>query len=175
MSDSHDQERRISVGVLTISDKASRGQREDRGGPTIREVVEATGMAVAEYLVIPDEQPEIDAALTRLADQCDLDLVFSTGGTGLAPRDVTPQATLAVIEYQVPGLAETMRAVSLTKTPAAMLSRAVAGVRRRTLIVNLPGSPRGARECLEAILPALPHAVSTLRTEVGDHQAPANP
>jgi molybdopterin adenylyltransferase len=132
-------------------------------------------MVVAEYLVIPDEQPEIEAALTRLADQRDLDLVFSTGGTGLAPRDVTPQATLAVIEYQVPGLAETMRADSLTKTPAAMLSRAVAGVRRRTLIVNLPGSPRGARECLEAILPALPHAVSTLRTEVGDHQAPANP
>jgi molybdopterin adenylyltransferase len=130
-------------------------------------------MAVAEYLVIPDEQPEIEAALTVLADQRDLDLVFSTGGTGLAPRDVTPQATLAVIEYQVPGLAEVMRAFSLTKTPAAMLSRAVAGVRRRTLIVNLPGSPKGARECLEAILPALPHAVSTLRTEVGDHQAPS--
>lgn len=174
MSDSHDQARRISVGVLTISDKASRGQREDRGGPTIREVVEAAGMAVAECLVIPDEQPEIEAALTRLADQRDLDLVFSTGGTGLAPRDVTPQATLAVIEYQVPGLAEAMRAFSLTKTPAAMLSRAVAGVRRRTLIVNLPGSPTGARECLEAIMPALPHAVSTLRTEVGDHRAPAN-
>ena len=131
-------------------------------------------MVVAEYLVIPDEQPEIEAALIRLADQRDLDLVFSTGGTGLAPRDVTPQATLAVIEYQVPGLAEAMRAFSLTKTPAAMLSRAVAGVRRRTLIVNLPGSPRGARECLEAIMPALPHAVSTLRTEVGDHQAPTS-
>jgi molybdenum cofactor synthesis domain-containing protein len=131
-------------------------------------------MAVAEYLVIPDEQPEIEAALIHLADQRDLDLVFSTGGTGLAPRDVTPQATLAVIDYQVPGVAEAMRAFSLTKTPAAMLSRAVAGVRRRTLIVNLPGSPRGARECLEAIMPAMQHAVSTLRTEVGDHQAPTN-
>jgi molybdopterin adenylyltransferase len=132
-------------------------------------------MTVAEYLVIPDEQPEIEAALRDLADQRDLDLVFSTGGTGLAPRDVTPQATLAVVDYQVPGLAEAMRAASLAKTPAAMISRAVAGVRRRTLIVNLPGSPKGARECLEAILPALPHAVSTLRTEVGDHLAPTSP
>lgn len=163
---------RIRVGILTISDKAARGERDDRGGPTIREVVEAAGMQVIEAGIVPDEQDRISAALTRLADDLRLDLVFTTGGTGLAPRDVTPQATLAVIDYQVPGLAEAMRAASLAKTPAAMLSRAVAGVRGRTLIINLPGSPRGVRECLEVILPALPHAVETLHAEVGDHQAP---
>jgi molybdenum cofactor synthesis domain-containing protein len=129
-------------------------------------------MEVAESVIVADEQAEIGDTLTRLADERDLDVVFTTGGTGLAPRDVTPQATLAAIDFEVPGLAERMRAASLAKTPAAMLSRAVCGVRRRTLIVNLPGSPKGVRECLEAILPALPHAVSTLRSEVGDHQAP---
>ena len=131
-------------------------------------------MTTTEYAVIPDEQAQISALLTRLADERDLDLVFTTGGTGLAPRDVTPQATLAVIDFEVPGLAEAMRAASIAKTPAAMLSRAVCGVRRRTLIVNLPGNPKGVRECLEAIMPALPHAVSTLRAEVGEHQPPAS-
>jgi molybdenum cofactor synthesis domain-containing protein len=173
MTETHEQQHgRISVGILTLSDKASTGQREDRGGPTIREIAEAAGMQVAEYEVLPDEQPEIAALLQRLADERDLDVVFTTGGTGLAPRDVTPQATLAVIDYEVPGLAEAMRAASLVHTPAAMISRAVAGVRRRTLIVNLPGNPKGVRECLEVIMPTIPHAVSTLRTEVGDHQAP---
>ena len=129
-------------------------------------------MTTTEYVVIPDEQPAIVAAVTRLADELDLDLVFTTGGTGLAPRDVTPQATLQVVDYEVPGLAEAMRAASLRQTPAAMLSRAVCGVRGRTLVVNLPGNPKGVRECLTAILPALPHAVSTLRAEVGEHQAP---
>lgn len=173
MSATHEQDhRRIAVGIVTISDKASTGLRDDRGGPTIREVVETAGMTVAETVVIPDEQPLIAAALVRMADELDLDLVFNTGGTGLAPRDVTPQATLSVIDFQVPGLAEAMRAASIAKTPAAMLSRAVCGVRRRTLIVNLPGNPKGVRECLEAIMPALPHAVSTLRAEVGEHQPP---
>ena len=129
-------------------------------------------MEVAESVIVADEQAEIGDTLTRLADERDLDVVFTTGGTGLAPRDVTPQATLAAIDFEVPGLAERMRAASLAKTPAAMLSRAVCGVRRRTLIVNLPGSPKGVEECLEVIMPALPHAVSTLRAEVGDHQAP---
>ncbi|MCC7105054.1 MAG: MogA/MoaB family molybdenum cofactor biosynthesis protein, partial [Chloroflexi bacterium] len=119
-----------------------------------------------------DERAQIAGVLRRMADVQDLDLVLSTGGTGLAPRDVTPQATLEVIEYEVPGLAEAMRAASLAKTPAAMLSRAIAGVRRHTLIVNLPGNPRGVRECLEVILPALPHAVSLLRSEVGEHGRP---
>jgi molybdenum cofactor synthesis domain-containing protein len=130
-------------------------------------------MTASEAVVIPDEQPLIERTLTRLADERDLDLVLTTGGTGLAPRDVTPQATRAVIDFEVPGLAEAMRAVSLGKTPAAMLSRAVAGVRRHTLIVNLPGNPKGVRECLEAILPALPHAVALLHSEVGDHQPPS--
>jgi molybdenum cofactor synthesis domain-containing protein len=160
------------VGIITISDKASRGERDDRGGPAIREVVLAAGWSVAEYLIIPDEAEQIAAALRRLADEAQLELVCTTGGTGLAPRDVTPQATLTVLDYEVPGLAEAMRAASLSKTPAAMLSRATAGVRQRTLIVNLPGNPSGARECLETILPALPHAISTLRTAVGDHQPP---
>lgn len=160
------------VGIITVSDKASRGERDDRGGPAIRAVAVRAGWQVVEALVIPDERDQIAAALRRLADERDLELVCTTGGTGLAPRDVTPQATLDVLSYQVPGLAEAMRAASLASTPAAMLSRAVAGVRGRTLIVNLPGNPNGARECLETILPALPHAISTLRTAVGDHQPP---
>jgi molybdenum cofactor synthesis domain-containing protein len=173
MSPTHEQNHaQISVGIITISDKASQRQRDDRGGPTIRERMEASGAGIAEYLIVPDEQDQISAALSKLVDERALDLVLTTGGTGLAPRDVTPQATLAVIDYQVPGLAEAMRAASLAKTPAAMLSRAVAGVRGRTLIVNLPGSPNGVRECLEVILPAIPHAIATLRAEVGDHQAP---
>jgi molybdenum cofactor synthesis domain-containing protein len=162
----------MRVGVLTISDKASRGERDDRGGPTIREMMEAAGARIAEYAVVPDERDQIAETLRRMADVLDLDLVLSTGGTGLAPRDVSPQATREVVEYEVPGLAEAMRAASLAKTPAAMLSRAIAGVRRHTLIVNLPGNPRGGRECLEVILPALPHAVSLLRSEVGEHGRP---
>ena len=170
----HEQDhRQISVGILTISDKASRGERDDRGGPTIREIVQNAGAQVAEYQVIADEQAQISAALIRMADELDLDAIFTTGGTGLAPRDVTPQATVAVIDYEVPGLAEAMRAASLAQTPAAMLSRAIAGVRGRTLIVNLPGSPKGVRECLETIMPAIPHAISTLRSEVGEHQPPS--
>jgi molybdopterin adenylyltransferase len=173
MSPTHEQQHaQISVGIITISDKASQGQRDDRGGPVIREMMEASGATIAEYLIVPDEQDQIAAALRRLVDERDLDLVVTTGGTGLAPRDVTPQATLDVVDYQVPGLAEAMRAASLAKTPAAMLSRAIAGVRRRTLIVNLPGSPKGVQECLDVILPAVPHAIATVRAEVGDHQPP---
>ena len=162
----------ISVGVLTISDKASRGERDDLGGPTVREIVETVGGRIVESAIIPDERGEISASIRRLADQCGVDLVLTTGGTGLARRDITPQATLDVIDYQVPGLAEAMRAASLTKTPASMLSRMVAGVRGRCLIVNLPGNPKGVRECLEVILPALPHAVSLLRSEIGEHGRP---
>ena len=162
----------ISVGIITISDKASRGERQDAGGPAVREVVLGAGFATGDLAIVPDERERIAAEICRMADERQYDLVFTTGGTGLSPRDVTPQATLDVIDYEVPGLAEAMRAESLKKTPAAMTSRAVAGVRGRTLVVNLPGSPKGARECLEVILPALPHAVSTLRAEVGEHQAP---
>jgi molybdopterin adenylyltransferase len=173
MDQGHAPDNTISVGIVTVSDKASRGEREDAGGPAIREVALAAGFAVGEMLVVPDEQDRIAEAIRRLADERRLDLIFTTGGTGLAPRDVTPQATRSVVDYEVPGIAEAMRAESLKKTPAAMTSRAIAGVRGRTLVVNLPGSPKGVRECLEVILPALPHAVSVMRGGVGDHQRPA--
>lgn len=163
----------ISVGIVTVSDKASRGEREDLGGPAIREVMLAAGAAIGEYVVVPDERARIAAEIRRLADERRLDLVLTTGGTGLAARDVTPQATLDCLDYVVPGIPEAMRAASLAKTPAAMTSRAVAGVRGRTLIVNLPGSPKGVRECLDVLLPALPHAISLLRGETGDHERPA--
>ncbi|MDO8691916.1 MAG: MogA/MoaB family molybdenum cofactor biosynthesis protein, partial [Dehalococcoidia bacterium] len=121
---------------------------------------------------VPDEREQIQEKLVAWADGLQVDVVLTTGGTGLAPRDVTPTATLEVIDYQVPGLPEAMRAESLKKTPNAMLSRMVAGVRGHTLIVNLPGSPRAVQECLDVIRPALPHAVQTLRGEVGDHARP---
>jgi molybdenum cofactor synthesis domain-containing protein len=162
----------IVVGIITVSDKASRGEREDAGGPAIRELVEAAGATVGAYVVVPDEQDQIAAQIRAMADERGLDVVFTTGGTGLSPRDVTPQATLSAVDYQVPGLAEAMRAESLKKTPAAMTSRAVAGVRGRTLVVNLPGSPKGVRECLEVVMPAIPHAVSVMRGEVGEHARP---
>ena len=155
--------------VLTISDKGSRGEREDRSGQVIREAVNALGAEVVAYEIVPDDEREISAKLVQWADGLKVDVVLTTGGTGLAPRDVTPTATLSVIDYQVPGLPEAMRAESLKKTANAMLSRMVAGVRGRTLIVNLPGSPRAVAECLDVIKAALPHAVETLRGEVGDH------
>jgi molybdenum cofactor synthesis domain-containing protein len=164
----------VIVGIITVSDKSSRGEREDAGGPAIREIVLVAGAAVGEYVIVADEQDEIAAQLRHMADERQFDLVFTTGGTGLAVRDVTPQATQSTLDYEVPGIAETMRAVSLAKTPAAMTSRAVAGVRGRTLIVNLPGSPKAVRECLEAILPALPHAVAVMRGDVGDHARPGS-
>ncbi len=155
--------------ILTISDKGSRGEREDLSGEVIRDAVSAMRAEVAIYEIVPDEETEIRERLVRWADDLKVDVVLTTGGTGLAPRDVTPTATLAVIDYEVPGLPEAMRMESLKKTPNAMLSRMVAGVRGRTLVVNLPGSPKAVQECLEVIRPALPHAVETLRGEVGDH------
>ncbi len=162
----------MSVGVITVSDTSSRGEREDLGGPAIREVMLAAGAAVGDYVIVPDEIDQIAAQIVRMADERRLDLVFTTGGTGLAARDVTPQATRSCLDYEVPGIAEAMRAFSLTKTPAAMTSRAIAGVRGQTLVINLPGSPKGVRECLEVVLPALPHAVGLLRGDSGDHQRP---
>ncbi len=155
--------------ILTISDKGSRGEREDRGGPVIQQAVVELGGEVAAYEIVPDEKERIQEKIVAWADQLGVDAVLTTGGTGLAPRDVTPTATLEVIDYEVPGIPEAMRAESLKKTPNAMLSRMVAGVRGRTLVVNLPGSPRAVQECLEVIKPALPHALETLRGEVGDH------
>jgi molybdopterin adenylyltransferase len=161
----------ISVGILTISDKGSRGEREDRSGPVIRDIMERAGATVVETAIVPDELESIAGKLAAWADGGRIDVILTTGGTGLAKRDVTPEATLSVIGRAVPGIAEAMRAVSLAKTPMAVLSRAVAGQRGDCLIVNLPGSPKAVRECLEAVLPALPHAVEIIRGEVTEHTA----
>ncbi|MGI8554315.1 MAG: MogA/MoaB family molybdenum cofactor biosynthesis protein [Dehalococcoidia bacterium] len=159
----------IRLGILTLSDKGARGEREDRSGAAIRELLTPLGAAVAQYAILPDEREQIAAALRQWADSGELDLILTTGGTGLAPRDVTPEATRDVIERQAPGLEEAMRQEGLRHTPLAALSRAVAGVRGGTLIVNLPGSERAVRESLAALLPILPHAIETLRGRVGDH------
>ena len=158
----------FTVGILTVSDKGWRGEREDRSGEAIREILSGMGAAIINYDIVPDEKEIIAERLAQWADGGDVDIILTTGGTGLSPRDVTPEATLAVIERIVPGFAEAMRLESLKKTPMAMLSRAVAGTRRKCLIINLPGSPRAVRECLEAILAALPHAVETLKGQVNE-------
>ena len=158
--------------ILTMSDKGSRGEREDRSGKVIQDIVAELGGEVAAYEIVPDERERIQEKLVAWCDELGADVILTTGGTGLAPRDVTPTSTLEIIDYEVPGIPEAMRAESLKKTPNAMLSRMVAGVRGHTLIVNLPGSPRAVSECLEVIKAALPHAVETLRGEVGDHARP---
>jgi molybdopterin adenylyltransferase len=162
----------FSLGILTISDKASRGERADRSGPLIRESFSGPDYRVADYEVIPDEAALIAQRLKHWADSGDMDIILTTGGTGLAPRDVTPEATLSVIDREVPGLAEMMRFRSFSATPNAMLSRAVAGVRKGCLIINLPGSPKAVAECLEVIMPVLGHAVDVIKGRVTEHPAP---
>jgi molybdopterin adenylyltransferase len=152
----------MKVGILTVSDKGSRGEREDRSGPAVRRIVEGAGGEVVRTEIVPDEEAEIRKVLVAWSDE-GLDLILTTGGTGFSPRDRTPEATKAVIDRETPGLAEAMRRAGAAKTPTAILSRAAAGIRGATLIVNLPGSERGATESLEAILPALPHGVGVLK------------
>jgi molybdopterin adenylyltransferase len=159
----------INIGILTISDKGSRGQRQDKSGAAIREAVSPLESTIVKYEIVPDEADILAAKLVDWADGGGVDVVFTTGGTGLGRRDVTPEATLSVIDKEVPGFAEAMRAKSLEKTPTAVLSRAVAGLRGACLIINLPGSPKAVQECLEIILPAIPHAVEIIRGEVTEH------
>lgn len=156
------------VAILTVSDRGSAGEREDLSGRAVEELVLAQGWTVERREVVPDEAVRIEERLRHYCDRLRVDLVLTTGGTGLSPRDVTPEATRAVLEREAPGFAEAMRASSLSKTPHAMLSRAVSGIRGSTLIVNLPGSPQGARENLAVILPALPHGLEKLRGDTSE-------
>jgi len=157
----------IKTGLITVSDRSSRGEREDLSGPELRKWCEKMNYTVSDELVVPDELDIIKNSLIELSDK-GIDLILTTGGTGFAPRDVTPEATKAVIEKEAPGFAEVMRMRSLQITPNAMLSRAVAGIRKKTLIINLPGSPKGAKENIEFIEKAIPHGLKLLRNEVKD-------
>ena len=156
----------IKVGVLTISDKGSRGEREDLSGKVIEEAVKKINGEVKYYQIIPDEKDIIQEELIKAVDKLHLDLILTTGGTGLAKRDVTPEATLAIIEKEVPGISEIIRSESFKKTNRAILSRGMAGVRKESLIINLPGNPKGVRESLEIILEALPHGIEILKGQV---------
>ncbi len=159
----------FNLGILTISDKGWRGQRYDESGKAIRDSLSALGNRVIKYEVIPDEVDTIAGKLVEWADEGNVDVILTTGGTGLGPRDVTPEATLSIVDKVVPGFTEVMRTKAFNVTPLAILSRAVAGVRGKCLIINLPGSPRAVRECLEIVSPAIPHAVEILRGEVTEH------
>lgn len=155
----------LRVAVLTVSDRSARGERADLSGPALVEAVQQQGWQIVHQAIVPDEMQDLREQLIAWADSGEIDLILTTGGTGFAPRDVTPEATQAVIERSAPGLSEAMRAAGLRITPHAMLSRAVAGIRKRTLIINLPGSPKGAVENFQVVAPVLPHAVELLRED----------
>lgn len=158
----------IRAAIITLSDKGAAGKREDESGSIIREMITGAGMTAVHVAILPDEEDLIITELQRLSDSGGVDLIITTGGTGVGPRDVTPEATRSVIDRDLPGMAEAMRAESLKKTPHAMISRAVAGIRNQTLIVNLPGSPKAARENLAVILAALPHAIEKIKGDLSD-------
>jgi molybdopterin adenylyltransferase len=160
----------INFGILTISDKGSRGERYDGSGAVIQDRVSILGGRVVRYDIVPDEVEIIRHRLIEWADAGDVEVILTTGGTGLGPRDVTPEATTPILDKLLPGIGEAMRMETFGKTPTAILSRAVAGVRKKCLIVNMPGSPNGVRECLEVIVPVLIHAVEIISGAVTEHQ-----
>ena len=162
----------LRVGVITASDKGSRGEREDLSGPTLAKLVQEIGGEVVEYVVLPDDQALLAEKMRQWSDELSLDLILTTGGTGFSLRDVTPEATLTVADRMVPGIAEVMRMESLKVTPKAMLSRAVAVLRKQTLIINMPGSPKAVRECFAAIAPAIPHGIQILKGEASECAKP---
>ena len=155
----------IRFGILTISDRSSSGERKDSSGPALARIILTEGWSVVKQSIIPDDESAISDLLIDWADRDEMDVILTTGGTGFSPRDVTPEATLAIIEREAPGLAESMRAASIKITPHAMLSRVVAGIRKKSLIVNLPGSPKGAVENFQVVIPVLPHAVQLLHED----------
>ncbi|MCA1962225.1 MAG: MogA/MoaB family molybdenum cofactor biosynthesis protein [Desulfomonile sp.] len=163
----------MRAGILTVSDRSAQRTREDAAGPALAQLLESHGIIVSCRAVVPDDVGEIKRVLVQWSDEEAADLIVTTGGTGLSPRDVTPEATLAVVDRTVPGMAEAMRAASMKITPHAMISRAVVGVRRGSLIVNLPGSPRGAVENLQVILPAVEHAIAKLQGDPSECASPA--
>ena len=160
------------LGILTISDKGSRGERQDVSGQAIRDSLSLVDGYVVKYEVVPDERDIIASKLTSWADEGSMDIILTTGGTGLSQRDVTPEATMSIVDRVVPGFTEAMRAKTYSLTPMAMLSRAVAGIRGKCIIINLPGSPEAVRQCLGVILPVIPHAVEIIQGEVTEHAAP---
>lgn len=162
----------IRAGIITVSDRSSQGIREDASGPALAAMLADAEIEVCQSLVIPDEKKQIKKAIIKYADVEKFDLILTTGGTGVSPRDVTPDATLEVIDKQIPGMAEAMRHQSMNITPYAMISRAIAGIRGRCLIVNLPGSPKGAKENLAIILPALEHSIEKIKGDDAECGSP---
>ena len=158
----------MNAAILTLSDKGAEGLRLDASGPALEKWLAGRGVATLQYEMIPDDLAVIAATLQEWSDSGRFDLILTTGGTGVSPRDVTPDATMQVLDRAIPGFGEAMRMKSLEKTPHAMISRAVAGIRGKTLIINLPGSPRGAIENLEAVWPAVPHALQKIQGDMGD-------
>lgn len=158
----------IRVGIITASDKGSRGEREDLSGQVIKTMVEEIGWEVKDLVIVPDEQKILEQTMISFADELKVDVIFTTGGTGFSPRDVTPEATLAVVERLTPGIPEAMRYESLKITPRAMLSRAQAGIRGKTVIINLPGSPKSVKECLAVVLQSLEHGIEILKGTAGE-------